>query len=137
MLAALSPATAGNQPLRQCLTGFFPVYSYMSAKNQKSMTDVCHFITHCVYVFNFHQIFLHVFSEVKKSRAELEEDEEVVTATQVANMFVDLTDPNRLASVVCVVVSVGVVFVLMSSVHLGLRMGRRMRRRSMSVVISI
>lgn len=61
----------------------------------------------------------------------------MVTATQVANMFVDLTDPNRLASVVCVVVSVGVVFVLMSSVHLGLRMGRRMRRRSMSVVISI
>jgi len=44
MLAALSPATAENQELRQCLTGFFPVYSYMSAKNQKNMTHVRHFV---------------------------------------------------------------------------------------------
>jgi len=70
------------------------------------------------------QIFLRVFSEVKKLRAELEEDEEVATATQVANMFIDLTDPSRLASVMCVVSSAGVVFVLTNLVLSGLRMGR-------------
>lgn len=48
----------------------------------------------------------------------------MATATQVANMFVDLTDPNRLASVVCVVASAGVVFVLTNLVLSGLRTGR-------------
>jgi len=48
----------------------------------------------------------------------------VATATQVANMFIDLTDPSRLASVMCVVSSAGVVFVLTNLVLSGLRMGR-------------
>jgi len=38
-------------------------------------------------------------------------------------MFVDLTDPNRLASVVCVVASAGLVFILMNLALSGLRMG--------------
>jgi len=82
------------------------------------------FIICCVSVLTCCQIFLRVFSEVEKLRAELEEDEEVATATQVANMFIDLTDPNRLASVMCVVASAGVVFVLTNLVLSGLRMGR-------------
>lgn len=48
----------------------------------------------------------------------------MATATQIANMFADLTDPNRLASVVCVVASAGVVFVLTNLAPSGLRMGQ-------------
>ncbi|KAF9447221.1 hypothetical protein P691DRAFT_707172 [Macrolepiota fuliginosa MF-IS2] len=84
MLAFLSPATSGNQDLRQALTCFFPVYSYSSVANQSSIMS----------------IFLRVFSEVKKTRADLEEGEEVATSSQVTTMFIDLTDPNRLSSVV-------------------------------------
>lgn len=40
MLAYLSPATFGNHELRQCLTSFFPVYSYSSVTNQKNIMGV-------------------------------------------------------------------------------------------------
>ncbi|KXN87323.1 Condensin complex subunit 3 [Leucoagaricus sp. SymC.cos] len=79
MLAFLSPATSGNQELRQCLIGFFPVYSYSSVENQNKMMG----------------IFLQVFSEMKKAREDLEQGEEMTTPAQLANMFVDLIDPNR------------------------------------------
>ena len=41
MVAAyLQPDTADNQPLRQCLSYFFPVYCYSSSANQRTMQKV-------------------------------------------------------------------------------------------------
>ena len=40
IMAYLSPHTADNQELRQCLTFFFPVYSYSSSANQRCMREV-------------------------------------------------------------------------------------------------
>ena len=39
-LAYISPETVGNHELRQCLSYFFPVYSYSSAENQRRMQRV-------------------------------------------------------------------------------------------------
>jgi hypothetical protein len=44
------------------------------------------------------QIFLQILSEVKNTRADLEDDEEMATPSQVVNMFVDFTDPTPLIS---------------------------------------
>lgn len=41
MLVYLSPETADNQQLRQCLSYFFPVYSYSISENQTRMRKVC------------------------------------------------------------------------------------------------
>lgn len=41
ILVYLHPSTRDNQELRQCLTFFFPAYSYSSTVNQKIMTEVC------------------------------------------------------------------------------------------------
>lgn len=40
MLLYFSPETADNQPLRQCLTYFLPVYCYTAADNQRRMLSV-------------------------------------------------------------------------------------------------
>ena len=40
VLVYLSPETASNQQLRQCLTYFFPVYAYSSTANQARMRKV-------------------------------------------------------------------------------------------------
>ena len=40
VVAYLSPDTAENQELRQCLAYFFPVYCYSSSENQKRMRQV-------------------------------------------------------------------------------------------------
>jgi hypothetical protein len=40
VLLYFSPETADNQPLRQCLTYFLPVYCYSSSGNQRHMLDV-------------------------------------------------------------------------------------------------
>ncbi|XP_006463505.1 hypothetical protein AGABI2DRAFT_73577 [Agaricus bisporus var. bisporus H97] len=84
MFTYLSPETSGNQELRQCLTTFFGVYSYSSVANQKDMMG----------------IFLRIFSESKKTRADLKNDETMITPVQLVAMLVDLTDPSRLNSAV-------------------------------------
>ena len=40
VLVFISPETAENQELRQCLSYFFPVYAYSSQANQRRMKDV-------------------------------------------------------------------------------------------------
>ena len=40
VLVYISPETASNQELRQCLSYFFPVYAYSSAANQDRMRRV-------------------------------------------------------------------------------------------------
>lgn len=77
----LIPSTAGNQGLRQCLTFFFPVYSYSSPLNQKRIQEV----------------FIPVYLELKRIRGELDEDEEMIGAAQIATMFMDWTDPLKLS----------------------------------------
>ena len=44
VVAYLSPDTAENQALRQCLAYFFPVYCYSSSVNQKRMCQVRWFL---------------------------------------------------------------------------------------------
>lgn len=43
VLLYFASETADNQPLRQCLSYFFPVYCYSSPINQRRMSKVCCF----------------------------------------------------------------------------------------------
>lgn len=47
VLLYFSPETADNQPLRQCLTYFLPVYCYSSVANQRRMLEVSRPSTAC------------------------------------------------------------------------------------------
>ncbi|PFH49328.1 hypothetical protein AMATHDRAFT_147847 [Amanita thiersii Skay4041] len=80
----LSPDTADNQQLRQCLTFFFPVYCYSSESNQQCMRE----------------IFMETFIELNDLRRRIDDDQDMLSATQVANLFVDWTDPVRLAQAI-------------------------------------
>ncbi|KAF8636938.1 hypothetical protein AX17_003189 [Amanita inopinata Kibby_2008] len=80
----LSPETASNQELRQCLTFFFPVYCYSSTENQRRIREIS----------------LDTFVELNNVRRELGEVEEMVSPTQVATMFVDWTDPLKLSEAI-------------------------------------
>ncbi|KAI0699152.1 nuclear condensing complex subunit [Cerioporus squamosus] len=77
VLAYVSPDTAENQELRQCLSYFFPVYAYSSAANQDR---IC-------------KIFIPVYEQLTKAYADWDGDEEMVAPAQIANMFVNWTDP--------------------------------------------
>ncbi|KAJ8457735.1 hypothetical protein ONZ51_g11351 [Trametes cubensis] len=79
VLVFISPETAGNQELRQCLSYFFPVYSYSSAANQQRMR----------------KIFVPLYERLVKAYHEWDGEEDMVTPAQVALMFVDWTDPIR------------------------------------------
>ncbi|KAF8163123.1 nuclear condensing complex subunit [Crassisporium funariophilum] len=80
----LSPLTADNQELRQCLAFFLQMYSYSSPSNQRRMRE----------------IFIHVFLDVSEDRKEAgksDEEPDMVSSAQVAAMFLDWTDPLRLS----------------------------------------
>ncbi|KAK2461194.1 hypothetical protein APHAL10511_006721 [Amanita phalloides] len=79
----LSPDTTDNQELRQCLTFFFPVYCYSSSANQLRMRE----------------IFLETFTGLNNLRHHLDDDDEMISAAQVATLFVDWTDPLKLSQV--------------------------------------
>lgn len=79
VLVYISPDTAGNQELRQCLSYFLPVYAYSSPANQQRMRH----------------IFIPLYEKLTKAHREWDGDEEMVTPQQVALMFVDWTDPIR------------------------------------------
>lgn len=97
VLVYMSPETADNQELRQCLTYFFPVYSYSSSLNQTRMQKVCLE----VLIWNLHsdmtvfQIFVSVFTQLCQVQKDWEEDEDVVTPAQAGLLFVDWTDPLK------------------------------------------
>ncbi|KAF8268083.1 nuclear condensing complex subunit [Lactarius quietus] len=78
-LIYLSPDTAENQELRQCLSYFFPAYSYSSPTHQRLMQE----------------IFLPVLDQLSKARRELDDGQEMVSSAQVCAMFVDWTDPQK------------------------------------------
>ncbi|KAI0747199.1 nuclear condensing complex subunit [Daedaleopsis nitida] len=79
VLVYISPDTAANQQLRQCLSYFLPVYSYSSQANQNRMR----------------KIFVPLFEQLTKAYHEWDGEDEMVTPAQVALMFVDWTDPIR------------------------------------------
>ncbi|EGO03950.1 hypothetical protein SERLA73DRAFT_165497 [Serpula lacrymans var. lacrymans S7.3] len=79
MLIYLSPDTADNQELRQCLSYFFPVYSFSSSINQRRMKE----------------IFIPMFVQLANASRDLEDDQEMVNPSQVGGMFVDWTDPQK------------------------------------------
>lgn len=83
ILVYLSPDTADNQELRQCLSYFFPVYCYSSPANQRRMQ----------------QVFPSIFEQLATAYKALDDDQELVSPAQVGGMFVDWTDPQKAVSV--------------------------------------
>ncbi|KAF4583522.1 hypothetical protein EYR38_002274 [Pleurotus pulmonarius] len=73
-----SSDTADNQDLRQCLTYFFPMYSYSKSENQHNIRKV--------------------FIPTLENREHAVE-EEPVPAAQIVSMFVDMTDPSKVLEV--------------------------------------
>ena len=83
ILVYLSPDTADNQELRQCLSYFFPVYCYSSPANQRRMQ----------------QVFPSIFEQLATAYRALDDDQEMVSPAQVGGMFVDWTDRQKAVSV--------------------------------------
>ncbi|RDB27802.1 Condensin complex subunit 3 [Hypsizygus marmoreus] len=79
VLTYVSPNTATNQELRQCLSYFFPVYCYSSPANQRRMQSI--------FIAAF-DLFMHV-------REHLEEDQEMITSQQFGLLIIDWTDPQK------------------------------------------
>ncbi|KAI0073119.1 hypothetical protein K474DRAFT_1603932 [Panus rudis PR-1116 ss-1] len=82
VLAYVSPMTADNQELRQCLSYFLPVYCYSSPQNQSRMQS----------------IFLSAFDLVTNVYNEMDEEEEMITPLQFGMLFVDWTNPLKRVS---------------------------------------
>ncbi|EDR03702.1 chromosome condensation complex protein [Laccaria bicolor S238N-H82] len=78
----VSPKTASNQELRQHLTFSLPVYSYSSPQNQLTIV----------------RIFIPVLLNASEVRKKLDEDTEMVSSSQLSLMFLDWTDPFKLAN---------------------------------------
>ncbi|KAJ6514182.1 nuclear condensing complex subunit [Mycena vitilis] len=81
LLAYISPYTAGNAELRQCLSYFFSVYCYSSAENQGRLQA----------------IFMPAFDEVTRMHDELGEDQTMVTPQQFGLLVIDWTDARKAA----------------------------------------
>ncbi|KIS72037.1 condensin subunit YCG1 [Mycosarcoma maydis] len=79
VLIYMSPETVDNQELRQCLSYFLPVYCGSSSRNQRCLQRV--FVS-----------ILQVLTEVYEEK---DEDQEMVTPTQVGLQLLDWTDPDK------------------------------------------
>lgn len=79
VLLYFSPETADNQPLRQCLTYFLPVYCYSSPLNQRRMLD----------------IFGDTFAMLSQLREEFEDATDLLPLSQMGLMMVDWLDPHK------------------------------------------
>ncbi|TFY58884.1 hypothetical protein EVJ58_g6127 [Rhodofomes roseus] len=82
LMAYVSPTTADNQELRQCLSYFLPVYCYSSAANQRRMQSVA----------------LAASDLVRQAYGELADEEEMISPSQFGLLLVDWTDPRKLAN---------------------------------------
>ncbi|KAG8729180.1 hypothetical protein FRC12_021206 [Ceratobasidium sp. 428] len=81
--AYFQPDTADNQPLRQCLSYFFPVFCYSSSSNQRTMQ----------------KIFMQVFKLLSEAYHEKDEDQEMVTPPQFGALLIDWMDPTKVVEV--------------------------------------
>lgn len=79
VLLYFSPETADNQPLRQCLTYFLPVYCYSSAANQQRMLN----------------IFSDTFVMLAQLGEEFENAADLLPLSQMGLMMVDWLDPHK------------------------------------------
>ncbi|KAF7426008.1 hypothetical protein PC9H_008370 [Pleurotus ostreatus] len=82
ILVYVSPATADNHELRQCLSYFFPVYCYSSTDNQCRLQSV----------------FISAFDQVVRVHEELDDDQEMITPLQFALLLTDWLDPEKTAA---------------------------------------
>ncbi|KAF8962585.1 nuclear condensing complex subunit [Flammula alnicola] len=78
-LMYISPTTADNQELRQCLSYFFPVYSYSSPANQNRMQS----------------IFMPTFDLAVQMHEDLEDGQEMISPYQFGLLMVDWTNPQK------------------------------------------
>ena len=94
----ISPTTKDNQELRQCLSYFFPVYSYSSPGNQNRVQKVGFYGDH-VEISNTicDQIFISTFDLAARMREDLNEDQEMITLHQFGLLMLDWTDPQKAA----------------------------------------
>ncbi|KDQ54411.1 hypothetical protein JAAARDRAFT_60793 [Jaapia argillacea MUCL 33604] len=83
VIAYVSPDTAGNQELRQCLSYFLPVYCYSSPVNQRRMQKV----------------FIPIYRDLVQAYKDMEDEPGVVAPSNIAAMFVDWTDPQKAVEV--------------------------------------
>jgi len=79
VLLYFSPETADNQPLRQCLAYFLPVFCYMSPKNQRLML----------------RIFADTFATLSSLEEEFEDATDLLQLSQMGLMMVDWLDPYK------------------------------------------
>ncbi|KAF4564848.1 hypothetical protein EYR40_011021 [Pleurotus pulmonarius] len=82
ILVYVSPATADNHELRQCLSYFFPVYCYSSTDNQCRLQSV----------------FMSAYDQVVRVHEELDDGQEMITPLQFALLLTDWLDPDKTAA---------------------------------------
>ncbi|KAF6764231.1 nuclear condensing complex subunit [Ephemerocybe angulata] len=78
-LLYISPGTSDNQELRQCLSYFFPVYSYASAANQCRVQSM----------------YLLAYDQAKEMHDDLEDGQQMISPYDFGLMLVDWTDPAK------------------------------------------
>ncbi|KAG8685161.1 hypothetical protein FRC08_013267, partial [Ceratobasidium sp. 394] len=81
--AYLQPDTADNQPLRQCLSYFFPVYCYSSSSNQRAMQ----------------KIFMVVFKLLSEVYRDKDADQEMIPPAQFGALLIDWMDPMKVVEI--------------------------------------
>jgi condensin complex subunit 3 len=99
-LMYISPTTVDNQELRQCLSYFFPVYSYSSPANQDRMQSVSLALTYnelTLYESLFRKIFIPTFDLAVRMYEDLDDDQEMILPYQFGLLMVDWTNPQKAA----------------------------------------
>ncbi|KAI0090375.1 nuclear condensing complex subunit [Irpex rosettiformis] len=79
MLKYVSPDTAHNQELRQCLSYFLPVYCYSSGAHQRRMQKA----------------FIQLYKSLSEAYKEWDSDDDMISPVQASLMIVDWTDPQK------------------------------------------
>ncbi|KAF8761781.1 Nuclear condensing complex subunit [Rhizoctonia solani] len=79
----LQPDTVHNQPLRQCLSYFLPVYCYSSSNNQRTMQ----------------RVFMVLFKLLCEVYHDKDDSQEMITPAQLGALFLDWMDPLKVVEV--------------------------------------
>lgn len=93
--AYMSPHTADNQGVRQCLSYFFPVYSYTSPTNQRQMQKVLHLTVFFLTPWLSLQIFLPALRSFFVEHKEYEDSDEMYSPLLVGSVLVDWTNSSK------------------------------------------
>ncbi|KZT12609.1 uncharacterized protein LAESUDRAFT_689301 [Laetiporus sulphureus 93-53] len=80
LLAFISPMSAANPTLKQCLEYFLPAYCYSSRENQSRMQTVA----------------MAAYDQARRIYEVVEEDDDVITPYQFGLCLVEWTDPRQL-----------------------------------------